>query len=65
MIFAEVVMDEKKRFIEYEDFEKVMWTTNIDQHCVIYLYQCNLNKSRKFNFESPYNKFLQKFHRNS
>ncbi len=38
IIFSEVVMDEKKRFIDYEDFEKIMWTTNIDQKCVIHLY---------------------------
>jgi hypothetical protein len=37
IIFQEIVRSEKRRFIDYEEFEKVLWTTNIDQSCVIHL----------------------------
>jgi hypothetical protein len=36
IIFGEIVSSNKRKYIDYEEFEKILWTTNIDQSCVIH-----------------------------
>ncbi len=35
IIFEEIVGGEKRNYIDYDEFSKVLWTTNIDKNCVI------------------------------
>jgi len=36
LIFKEIVGNEKRKFIEYDEFQKILWQTNIDKTCVIH-----------------------------
>jgi Ca2+-binding EF-hand superfamily protein len=35
IIFDEIVNNEKREYIDFEEFTRVMWTTNIDKSCTI------------------------------
>ena len=37
MIFGELNFNENKKYIDYEEFSKVLWSSNIDSLCVINL----------------------------
>lgn len=52
IVFGEIVFNEKRNYIDYDEFSRVLWTTTIDRKCVIdfeqfYLYNIN---SIKHNF---------------
>jgi|LauGreDrversion4_2_1035121.scaffolds.fasta_scaffold364003_1 Ca2+-binding EF-hand superfamily protein len=36
LMFKEIVGNEKRKFIEYDEFQKILWQTNIDKTCVIH-----------------------------
>ena len=36
LMFKEIVGNDKRKFIEYEEFQKILWQTNIDKTCVIH-----------------------------
>ncbi len=35
IVFGEIVMNEKRKYLDYDDFSNVIWTTTIDKTCVI------------------------------
>ena len=35
LVFGEIVFNEKRTYIDYDEFSRVMWTTTIDKSCVI------------------------------
>ncbi len=35
IVFGEIIMNEKRKYLDYDDFSNVMWTTTIDKTCVI------------------------------
>lgn len=37
IIFREIVFNSKSGYIDYREFKTLMWHTNIDKTCVMYL----------------------------
>lgn len=35
LVFSEIVFNEKRNYIDYDEFSHVLWTTNIDKTCCI------------------------------
>ncbi len=35
IVFGEIVFNEKRNYIDYDEFSRVLWTTTIDRNCVI------------------------------
>lgn len=36
LMFKEIVGNDKRKFIEFEEFQKILWQTNLDKTCVIH-----------------------------
>jgi len=36
LMFKEIAGNDKRKFIEFEEFQKILWQTNIDKTCVIH-----------------------------
>jgi len=35
IVFDEIVSNDRRKYIDYDDFNTVMWTTEIDKSCII------------------------------
>ncbi len=35
ILFDEIVSNDRRKYIDYDDFNTVMWTTEIDKSCII------------------------------
>ena len=41
IIFAEIITNDKRKYIDYDEFSNILWTTSIDKSCVIDLFNEN------------------------
>jgi hypothetical protein len=37
IVFQEITQTDKRKFLDYDEFSKVLWTTTIDKTCVLHL----------------------------
>ena len=36
LTFKEITGNDKRKYIEYDEFQKILWQTNLDKTCVIH-----------------------------